>query len=200
MKITKKQIKTKNIKKTKKRIINTARCLFSEFSYLDVSMNDIAKKLNITKAALYYHFSSKSEIYKEVINQTFNDLILSIKTSLDRITTEEKLHRLVKNYLDFGSKEKNLIKVLILKLPPTDIQIKKYIIQSNKQIINLIQSVIDEMLLSKKLSLKINSKRLSSFLVSIMNGLLLEYSFLNKKINSRKLSNQIIVILFKRLN
>jgi AcrR family transcriptional regulator len=200
MKITKKQIKTKNIKKTKKRIINTARCLFSEFSYLDVSMNDIAKKLNITKAALYYHFSSKSEIYKEVINQTFNDLILSIKTSLDRITTEEKLHRLVKNYLDFGSKEKNLIKVLILKLPPTDIQIKKYIIQSNKQIINLIQSVIDEMLLNKKLSLKINSKRLSSFLVSIMNGLLLEYSFLNKKINSRKLSNQIIVILFKRLN
>lgn len=200
MKITKKQIKTKNIKKTKKRIINTARCLFSEFSYLDVSMNDIAKKLNITKAALYYHFSSKSEIYKEVINQTFNDLILSIKTSLDRITTEEKLHRLIKNYLDFGLKEKNLIKVLILKLPPTDIQIKKYIIQSNKQIINLIQSVIDEMLLSKKLSLKINSKRLSSFLVSIMNGLLLEYSFLNKKINSRKLSNQIIMILFKRLN
>ena len=200
MKIIKKQIKTKNIKKTKKRIINTARCLFSEFSYLDVSMNDIAKKLNITKAALYYHFSSKSEIYKEVINQTFNDLILSIKTSLDRITTEEKLHRLIKNYLDFGSKEKNLIKVLILKLPPTDIQIKKYIIQSNKQIINLIQSVIDETLLSKKLSLKINSKRLSSFLVSIMNGLLLEYSFLNKKINSRKLSNQIIMILFKRLN
>jgi len=199
MKITKKQIKT-NIKKTKKRIINTARCLFSEFSYLDVSMNDIAKKLNITKAALYYHFSSKSEIYKEVINQTFNDLILSIKTSLSRTTAEEKLHRLVKNYLDFGSKEKNLIKVLILKLPPTDIQIKKYIIQSNKQIINLIQSVIDEMLLSKKLSLKINSKRLSSFLVSIMNGLLLEYSFLNKKINSRKLSNQIIMILFKRLN
>ena len=199
MKITKKQIKT-NIKKTKKRIINTARCLFSEFSYLDVSMNDIAKKLNITKAALYYHFSSKSEIYKEVINQTFNDLILSIKTSLDRITTEEKLHRLIKNYLDFGLKEKNLIKVLILKLPPTDIQIKKYIIQSNKQIINLIQSVIDETLLSKKLSLKINSKRLSSFLVSIMNGLLLEYSFLNKKINSRKLSNQIIMILFKRLN
>ena len=200
MKITKKQIKTKNIKKTKKRIINTARCLFSEFSYLGVSMDNIARKLNITKAALYYHFSSKSEIYKEVINQTFNDLILSIKTSLDRITTEKKLHRLIKNYLDFGSKEKNLIKALILKLPPTDIQIKKYIIQSNKQIINLIQSVIDEMLLSKKLFSKINNKSLTSFLVSVMNGLLLEYLFLNKKINSTKLSNQIITILFKKLN
>ena len=41
---------------SKKYITDTARRLFSEFSYLGVSMNDIAKKLNITKAALYYHF------------------------------------------------------------------------------------------------------------------------------------------------
>ena len=60
----------------------------------------------------------------------------------------------------------------------------------------LIQSVIDETLLSKKLSTKIDSKRLTSLLTSIMNGLILEYSFLNKKINSKKLSNQIIAILF----
>ena len=61
----------------------------------------------------------------------------------------------------------------------------------------LIQSVIDETLLSKKLSTKIDSKRLTSLLTSIMNGLILEYSFLNKKINSKKLSNQIIAILFR---
>ena len=192
--MTKKQSKIKN---TKKYIINTARCLFSEFSYLGVSMNDIAKKLNITKAALYYHFSSKAEIYKEVIKQVFNDLSLSIKTSLKKTTSDKKLFNLIKNYLDFGLKEKNLIKALTLKLPSTNIQTKKHIIQSKKQTFNLIQSVIDEMLLSKKLSLKINSKRLTSLLTSIMNGLILEYSFLNKKINSKKLSNQIIAILFR---
>ncbi|MCK5459726.1 helix-turn-helix transcriptional regulator, partial [Candidatus Parcubacteria bacterium] len=41
----------------KKNIIKAARGLFSEYSYLGVSMSDIAKKLNITKAALYYHFT-----------------------------------------------------------------------------------------------------------------------------------------------
>jgi len=203
MKITKKQIKT-NIKKTKKRIINTARCLFSEFSYLDVSMNDIAKKLNITKAALYYHFSSKSEIYKEVINQTFNDLILSIKTSLSRTTDEKKLHKLVKSYLDFGLKEKNLI----LKLSITDIHLKKHIIQLKKQITDLTQSVIDKTILSKNSDEDKSSSSIlrsahiidSNFLISVMNGLLLEYAFLNKKINSEKISNQIIMMLFKKLN
>ena len=54
------------IQDTKKYITDTARRLFSEFSYLGVSMNDIAKKLNITKAALYYHFTGKAEIYRKV--------------------------------------------------------------------------------------------------------------------------------------
>ena len=46
---------------TKKYITDTAQRLFSEFSYLGVSINDIAKKLNITKAALYYHFTGKGK-------------------------------------------------------------------------------------------------------------------------------------------
>jgi len=37
---------------------------------------------------------------------------------------------------------------------------------------------------------------LTSLLTSMMDGLLLEYSFLNKKINSAKISDQIIAVLF----
>ena len=66
------------IQNTKRYIIDTARQLFSEFSYLGISMNDIAKKLNITKAALYYHFTGKKEIYEKVLDNVFNDLSLSI--------------------------------------------------------------------------------------------------------------------------
>jgi len=53
------------VQNTKKCIIDTARRFFSEYNYLAVSMSDIAKKLNITKAALYYHFTSKAEIYQK---------------------------------------------------------------------------------------------------------------------------------------
>ncbi|MFZ2975824.1 MAG: TetR/AcrR family transcriptional regulator [Candidatus Moraniibacteriota bacterium] len=62
------------IQDTKKYIIDTARQFFSEYGYLGVSMNDIAKKLNITKAALYYHFTGKAEIYEKVLNEVFNPL------------------------------------------------------------------------------------------------------------------------------
>jgi AcrR family transcriptional regulator len=184
------------IQDTKKYIINTARRLFSEFSYLGVSMNDIAKKLKITKAALYYHFTGKAEIYKKVLDDVFNDLSQVISQASNEPTIDKKLHKLIKNYLDFGFKEKNLIKALMLKLSPTDNQITRHIAQLRERVANLIQPIIEEITTSKKMTKKVNVKLLTSLLTSLMDGLLLEYSFLNKKINSAKAANQIIAVLF----
>jgi len=184
------------VQDTKKYITDTARRLFSEFSYLGVSMNDIAKKLNITKAALYYHFTGKAEIYEKVLDNVFNDLSLSIAQASSEAAIDKKLHKLVKNYLEFGFKEKNLIKALMLKLSPGGDQITKRITQSRERIANLIQPIIEEVFSSKKLTKKVDAGLLTSLLTSMMDGLLLEYSFLNKKINSAKISDQIIAVLF----
>jgi len=184
------------IQDTKKYITDTARRLFSEFSYLGVSMNDIAKKLNVTKAALYYHFTGKAEIYEKVLDEVFNDLSLSIAQASNEATIDKKLHKLIKNYLDFGFKEKNLIKALMLKLSPADDQITKRITQLRERVANLIQPIIEEVFASKKLTKKVDVGLLTSLLTSMMDGLLLEYSFLNKKINSAKISDQIIAVLF----
>jgi len=184
------------IQGTKKHIIEIARKLFSEYSYLGVSMSDIAKKLNVTKAALYYHFTGKAEIYKKVLNEVFNGLSLSISKAFNEKTIDRKLHKLVKNYLDFGFKEKNLIKALMLKLSPTDPQTKKYIIRLREQTAHLIQPLIKEVIVNKKLIQKVDSRSATSLLTGMMDGLLLECSFLNKKIDSEKVSNQIIALLF----
>lgn len=184
------------IQDTKKYIIDTARQFFSEYSYLGVSMNDIAKKLDITKAALYYHFTGKSEIYEKVLGEVFDDLSLTIADAMNEAMIDKKLYKLIKNYLDFGFKEKNLIKALMLKLSPADDQITKHITNLREQVANLIQPVMEEVLVSKKLTNKVDSRLLTSMLTSMMDGLLLEYSFFNKKINSAKISDQIIAVLF----
>jgi len=76
---------------------------------------------------------------------------------LSEATAEEKLQNLVKNYLDFGLKEKNLIKVLMLKMSPSDLQITKHIIQLRERIADLIQPEIDEMFSKKKTSQKLTA-------------------------------------------
>jgi len=195
MKITEAQ-QEEIFQNTKKRIIEVARRLFSEHSYLGVSMSDIAKKLNITKAALYYHFTGKAEIYKEVLNEVFDNLNLSIAEAFDEKTTDRKLRKLIRNYLSFGLIEKNLIKALMLKISPTNSQIRNYVIQLREQVAERIQPLIEDVLRNKKLARKADSKLVTALLTGMMDALLLEYSFLGKKINPEKVSNQIILILF----
>ena len=55
---------------TKARILESALELFAEKGYSGTSMRDIAKRLGITKAALYKHYASKQEIFEAVMQDT----------------------------------------------------------------------------------------------------------------------------------
>lgn len=181
---------------TQEHIIATARRFFSEYSYLGVSMSDIAKKLNITKAAIYYHFTGKAEIYEKVLDQVFYELHLVVADALSEGPADKKLHKLIKSYLEFGFKEKNLIKAMALKLSPGNEQILEHLSKLRQQISNTIQPIITEVLKGKRPGSRVDGRLLSSMLTGMMDGLLLEYSFLNKGINSTKVSDQIINVLF----
>ena len=56
-------------KTTKKRILEEALRLFAKNGYLGTSMNDIARQLGVTKAALYKHYTSKQEILDSIVNR-----------------------------------------------------------------------------------------------------------------------------------
>lgn len=184
------------IEDTRKHIITAARQFFSEYTYLGVSMSDIAKKLKVTKAALYYHFTGKSEIYRYVLDEVYHDLCHALGVMQNSATIDTRLHAIVQTYLNFGLKEKNLIKALVLKLSPIDHKITEHIAALRMQIVNLIQPVITEALVSKRLNNKLDSRTLTTMLTSMMDGLILEYSFFKKNINLKKISDQIVAVLF----
>ena len=53
----------------KERILEEALQLFSQNGYTGTSMNDIAAKLGVTKAALYKHYKSKQEILDSIVEK-----------------------------------------------------------------------------------------------------------------------------------
>lgn len=185
-----------NGQQSKKNIIEAAREFFSEYGYLGVSMSDIATRLNITKAALYYHFAGKAEIFKNVLDEAFAELSQALNRARDEKTPEKKLENLIKAYLKFGAKEKNLTKALVLKLAPHDAKITGHIAILRGQLINLIEPVIEEVLASKKIVKQIDSRTYASLLTGLMDGLLLEYSFFKRKVNPEEISETIISALF----
>jgi AcrR family transcriptional regulator len=59
---------------TRERILTVANELFIEQGYEGTSLREIADRLDITKAALYYHFRSKDEIL-ETLLEPFDTLL-----------------------------------------------------------------------------------------------------------------------------
>ena len=60
------EIKEKN---TKEKILEEALRLFAQSGYMGTSMNEIASRLGVTKAALYKHYSSKQEILDSIVER-----------------------------------------------------------------------------------------------------------------------------------
>jgi len=52
--------------KTRERLLEVAERLFGEHGYVETSLADICTELEITKGALFHHFKSKDELFREV--------------------------------------------------------------------------------------------------------------------------------------
>ncbi len=59
---------------TKQNIVKTALELFLQNGYEKTSMNDIARKVGITKPAIYHHFKNKDELIHEVLSIFFREM------------------------------------------------------------------------------------------------------------------------------
>ena len=51
---------------TKQNILNSAKRLFSRRGYERTSLSDVAKYAGVTRGAIYWHFSSKEDLLKEI--------------------------------------------------------------------------------------------------------------------------------------
>src|SRR5207248_6873055 len=59
---------------TRQRIQTVALELFAEQGYDKTSLREIAERLDVTKAALYYHFKSKEDIVASLVEDYFGQI------------------------------------------------------------------------------------------------------------------------------
>ena len=88
---------------TRERILDVALELFTEQGYDKTSLREIAERLGITKAALYYHFERKSDILLE-LHLRLHELGASVLDELDALGDEQEIvaawPRLLDRFID----------------------------------------------------------------------------------------------------
>ncbi|WP_419213996.1 TetR/AcrR family transcriptional regulator [Maribacter sp. X9] len=63
------------MKDSKEHILKTSLLLFLQKGFKEVTMNEIVKNSGFSKGAFYHYFSSKEEVFKEVIDVYFRQML-----------------------------------------------------------------------------------------------------------------------------
>jgi len=94
------------------RILNVATELFSRHPYHKVAMDSIAKKANVAKGTLYYHFNSKEELYASLLHDGVDLMIQRLNTQSVTISPVEKIRNIVSELIDFFHENRAFFNVL----------------------------------------------------------------------------------------
>ena len=112
--------------KTKRKIFETSMKLFAEKGYDATSIEEITATVGVAKGTLYYHFSSKEEIFNFLIEEGMKLLqnSIDIKTSkLDNYI--DKIKAIVLIQIKIVDKYEDLIKIILSQFWGTEERHKK---------------------------------------------------------------------------
>ena len=101
------------LKNTKQKILNAGLKEFSRWGFSGARMDKIANRAGINKAMLFYYFSSKENLYQEVLKHAIRKIIPRIRNVVlletKPITFLEKLPEI---YITFFSENQDFIKMV----------------------------------------------------------------------------------------
>ncbi len=85
----------------KQKIIQTAADLFQKKGYRSTTLDDVARELNISKAALYHYVSSKDELLSIIYTHTIKNIFMPGTTEIlaMNLPPNEKLKLFIRNHI-----------------------------------------------------------------------------------------------------
>ena len=84
---------------TRERAVAVAATLFAERGYAGTSIRDITEKLGVSKAALYYHFASKEDLLRAIVDEPIGRVREVVAASTD-LSTPALRARFVRDVLE----------------------------------------------------------------------------------------------------
>src|SRR5574338_1335361 len=101
---------------TREDILEAAAQVFRQKGFHGASMQDIADAVNLQKASLYHHVSSKQEILLEILDRALELLLDRISAICTQdLPADEKLRQMVRAYLQILAENTDLSAVLLFE-------------------------------------------------------------------------------------
>ncbi|MDR7434458.1 MAG: TetR/AcrR family transcriptional regulator [Armatimonadota bacterium] len=101
---------------TRRQILEAARQVFSERGYHGTSMDDIAQASGTSKGALYFHFSSKEELFHALVEEFAQILAEEVAQAIQRERgAVAKVEAALRTVLEAASRHRQLAKIVLVE-------------------------------------------------------------------------------------
>ena len=130
--------------KTKRKIFETSMKLFAEKGYDATSIEEITATVGVAKGTLYYHFSSKEEIFQFLVEEGVKLLKNSIAIKTDKLTSSiDKIKAIVLIELKVLVKYESFMTIILSEIWGTG-QRSKMCRDYVFEYIQMIQEIVEE--------------------------------------------------------
>lgn len=85
----------------RQQLLAVGRALFMERPYDQVSMDDVAQRANVSKALIFHYFSTKRDLYLELVKRSSDELLVATFVAEEELTPFERLTEGLERYLKF---------------------------------------------------------------------------------------------------
>jgi AcrR family transcriptional regulator len=96
-------------------LLLVARKIFAERGFQATTMDDIAKEAGFTKPILYQYFESKTELYREIVNETAETLLNSLRSAVAEVESPRaKIEVAFRVYFEMVVEETDAFRILFI--------------------------------------------------------------------------------------
>ena len=134
--------------KTKRKIFETSMKLFAEKGYDATSIEEITANVGVAKGTLYYHFSSKEEIFQFLIEEGVKLLKNSVEIKTEKLESSiDKIKAVVLIEIKVLVKYEDFMTIVLSEIwgnGPRSILCKKYVFEYIQMIEQIVENGINK--------------------------------------------------------
>jgi AcrR family transcriptional regulator len=168
-------------------ILNAARKLFFEKGFKYVTVDNIAKRSELSKGSIYLYFKSKEEIYTNIL---FSDIEKFNKKSAHLFQDSKSATELIREfafiYIDFFLNDRELFRIMMTFMLHTEDMnlaesVNEHIIEVTNNTIKIIETILKLGIEKDEFPADINVRQCRNAIWGFLNGIISLHLFTGKE-------------------
>jgi AcrR family transcriptional regulator len=162
-------------------ILKAAIHLFASRGFPETSMSEVAREARVSKALIFWHFKTKEELFVAVLNRLLEPYFIDFAEEAGALDERAQIQKLVEFYLLFVRDHASSVRFFLAQM----LHGQHFSETLNDQILrlysgyrNLLVELTAQAQAKGQCTRRFEPEAAAGFLLSALNGLLIEYLFL----------------------